>query len=265
MCLVHAEEAQSKAATHRGEDAPFPFHGRLSAQPFSYLLDDLQELAADSAESSGIAALRKHIKFQEMLCFLFAQNGQDSQRSDSQLAVERTITFLQQRFQEKVAVEELAEQAQIGLWQYRKLLKKITGQNPHDYITELRMNRAKGLLLVSKDRIADIALRVGYQDECYFNRRFKQTVGVTPRQYAKGRLKQLNVMALSHLGDLFALGTRPLAAQSDVLGWLGAEHGAGIAGVGLLPEELERAAALPIDLIIANRYTDPVPLVYRCR
>ncbi|TXK77031.1 AraC family transcriptional regulator [Paenibacillus sp. N3.4] len=50
---------------------------------------------------------------------------------------------------------------------------------------------SEGILLLSKDRRVDVAAQLGYPDEYYFNRRFKQTVGVTPRQYVRNRKKPL--------------------------------------------------------------------------
>ena len=48
------------------------------------------------------------------------------------------------------------------------------------------MKKAKLLLLTTDLKIYEIADQVGFEDMNYFSQRFKQVVGVTPRQYKKG-------------------------------------------------------------------------------
>jgi len=178
---------------------------------------------------------------------------------DSVLAVQRTIASLQTTYSEPLSIEQLAKQANLGIWQYRQLFKRITGSNPNDYITGLRMKRAQELLLVTQDRLSDIARSVGYEDEYYFIRRFRSMVGQAPRQYIRRkRAGGLKVVALSHLGDLLALRACPAVAEEGLLQGIGLGEAEGIAGIA--PDEagwaqLER---LQPDLILTNAYTGAV-------
>ena len=54
---------------------------------------------------------------------------------------------------------------------------------PSDYLTTLRMEKAKELLRETNMLIGDITLAVGYEDAHVFRRRFKQYTGMTPGQY----------------------------------------------------------------------------------
>lgn len=55
-----------------------------------------------------------------------------------------------------------------------------------DYVITQRMNKAKVLLLSTSMKIYEVASAVGMEDVNYFSVRFKQIVGVTPKQFQKG-------------------------------------------------------------------------------
>jgi two-component system response regulator YesN len=54
-----------------------------------------------------------------------------------------------------------------------------------EYLTGLRLNRAKELLRTSSLRSSDIAYQVGYNDPHYFSYLFKKNTGLTPRDYRR--------------------------------------------------------------------------------
>ncbi|MGT2715759.1 response regulator transcription factor [Streptococcus respiraculi] len=66
------------------------------------------------------------------------------------------------------------------------IFKKELGLPFQDYLIQERMKRAKLLLLTTDLKIYEIAEQVGFEDMNYFSQRFKQVVGVTPRQFKKG-------------------------------------------------------------------------------
>ena len=66
------------------------------------------------------------------------------------------------------------------------LIKKKLGMTFQDYVITQRMNKAKVLLLSTSMKIYEVALAIGMEDVNYFSVRFKQIVGVTPKQFQKG-------------------------------------------------------------------------------
>ena len=54
-----------------------------------------------------------------------------------------------------------------------------------EYLTNLRMNKAKELLRTTQMRSSDVAYAVGYNDPHYFSYLFKKHTGMTPRDYRK--------------------------------------------------------------------------------
>jgi two-component system response regulator YesN len=61
--------------------------------------------------------------------------------------------------------------------------KKATGKTVNDYITEVRMEKAKELLLDKKNKIYDVTARIGLTDSNYFSTLFKKYTGYTPSEY----------------------------------------------------------------------------------
>ena len=64
--------------------------------------------------------------------------------------------------------------------------KRQMGITPQQYLTEIRMNKAKELLRCTGKRSSLISQEVGYKDPHYFSYLFKKTQGMTPTQYRGG-------------------------------------------------------------------------------
>ncbi|PZD94446.1 AraC family transcriptional regulator [Paenibacillus sambharensis] len=96
--------------------------------------------------------------------------------------VEQTIEYIQSHFAEDISLESCADLAGTSSYTLSRLFKQVTGVNFIDYVTELRINRAKELLRCTDMKVTEVAEAVGYQQR-YFNRIFKKQSGVTPTQY----------------------------------------------------------------------------------
>jgi AraC-like DNA-binding protein len=68
-----------------------------------------------------------------------------------------------------------------------RTFRNIVGLTPHDFLTQIRVERAKRSLLLG-NTISDVAVDAGFVDQAHFTRRFKEIVGVTPGQYLPGRM-----------------------------------------------------------------------------
>ena len=99
-----------------------------------------------------------------------------------QSTISEVLNFIHQHFHEDISLDQCADQVGMNFYALSKLFKNITGVNFIDYVTDLRINRAKELLRQTSMKINDIATDVGYQQR-YFNRIFKKQVGQTPSEY----------------------------------------------------------------------------------
>ncbi|MEK4438762.1 AraC family transcriptional regulator [Paenibacillus sp. FSL K6-2862] len=124
-------------------------------------------------------------------------------------------TYMDEHYNEALSIADLAQRANISPKYFVDLFKKTYGLSAMEYLTDLRINRAKRYLKESGYKLRDIALRVGYSDEYYFSRKFKKEVGVSPSDYAKNARKRIATCSSSVIGQLLALNVMPIAAPID--------------------------------------------------
>lgn len=101
--------------------------------------------------------------------------------------VEKVKTYIETHFKEELTRESLASEVFMNPDYLSKLFKKNTGSSLMDYVTKVRIERAKELLERTVLTISEIAIETGYSNTAYFTKMFKKyTNGVTPREYRKG-------------------------------------------------------------------------------
>ena len=92
--------------------------------------------------------------------------------------------LLNDRLNEKIPLSELADEFGLSQYHFARLFKQATGFPPHEYQIQLRISRARKLLVDRPHaKIADIACELGFTDESHFRRHFRRIVGVTPSQF----------------------------------------------------------------------------------
>ena len=84
---------------------------------------------------------------------------------------------------EDFSLSALAAQAEMSEVHFRRCFKQIYHVSPQQYLTELRLTRAKELLQFDVTPVTDIARESGFADPCYFSRIFKQKTGYAPSEY----------------------------------------------------------------------------------
>lgn len=95
--------------------------------------------------------------------------------------------FITERYSESLSLEQVAKAVNTSLFYFCKMFKRITGLNFTEYVSRVRIERAKNLLLNPNLRISEIAFEVGFQSLTHFNRVFRKMVGQSPTDY-RGKL-----------------------------------------------------------------------------
>ncbi|WP_110932910.1 AraC family transcriptional regulator [Paenibacillus bouchesdurhonensis] len=162
-------------------------------------------------QDEPLERLRAQSAFQELIYRLLG-NIRRLPESHSRAAHERTKEFIDSHYYQNLSIELLAGIAELSPKYYVDLFKKTYGLSAIDYMTEVRMNHAKLLMLQSEARLKEVAVQVGYSDEFYFSRKFKKEVGVAPSVYIKNRRRKIVAYTPSILGQLLALNMTPYAA-----------------------------------------------------
>jgi AraC-like DNA-binding protein/ligand-binding sensor protein len=106
------------------------------------------------------------------------------EQQNSELPViTRAKEYIQQNQAEDLSLGQVAKAVNTSTFYFCKLFKKVTGLNFTDYVSRVRIEKAKNLLLNPNLRVSEIAYEVGFQSLTHFNRVFKKVIGQSPTEY----------------------------------------------------------------------------------
>ena len=105
-------------------------------------------------------------------------------RADSKRNQE-AVHYFNEHFSEPISIEEYAKNQHISVCWFIRSFRLAMGMPPMQYITSVRLNRARMLLESSDYPIQEIGAMVGYDNPLYFSRIFKKQMGEPPSRYRK--------------------------------------------------------------------------------
>lgn len=95
----------------------------------------------------------------------------------------RVLEFMYQNLVSDITLDELAGVACLSVFHFARAFKLATGSAPVQYLTDLRIARAKALLTDLSISVEDVAFSTGFSSGTNFARAFKKSVGLSPTQY----------------------------------------------------------------------------------
>jgi AraC family transcriptional regulator len=105
-------------------------------------------------------------------------------RSLEPLRLRRVIDFIEGHLAEPaLSVEKLADIAHLSPYHFSRAFKTATGQAPHRFVLERRVERARLHLAEGRETLAGIAYATGFSSQAHFSSIFRRLTGMTPRQY----------------------------------------------------------------------------------
>jgi len=96
-------------------------------------------------------------------------------------AVRRVITTMRERLDEELSLKEMADVAIMSPFHFNRTFHHVVGMPPRRFLSALRVERARHLLLTTEERVTDVCFEVGYNSLGTFTRRFTETFGLSPR------------------------------------------------------------------------------------
>jgi AraC-like DNA-binding protein/ligand-binding sensor protein len=158
-------------------------------------LDVSREQMASAYFSSRVVTRQHHESVTKLLT-IFAQhlsilsNQLVVQRDNAEPPViTRAKNYIKEHQAEDLGLEQVARAVHTSTYYFCKIFKKATGINFTDYLSRLRVERSKALLLNPNLRVSEIAYEVGFQSLTHFNRVFKRVLGQSPSDYREQLLK----------------------------------------------------------------------------
>lgn len=120
--------------------------------------------------------------FDRKVIFPFIREFSQRQNVQMRLSIEKVIDMLRQNYKSDISLDSCADAIFISPYILSKMFKEVVGINFIDYLTQIRLEKARELLRDTDWKISTVAEEVGYQHS-YFNRLFKKQEGITPGQY----------------------------------------------------------------------------------
>jgi AraC-like DNA-binding protein len=97
--------------------------------------------------------------------------------------ITKAKNYIQEHQTEDLRLGHVAKAVHTSTFYFCKMFKKVTGINFTDYLSRVRIEKSKNLLLNPNLRVSEIAYEVGFQSLTHFNRVFKRILGQSPTEY----------------------------------------------------------------------------------
>ena len=106
----------------------------------------------------------------------------DLQTGSDFRVVNTVLRYIGDHYTEPITLTDLAQTVYLSTHYLCRLFKQVIGTSPMEYVANLRMTKAKELLIQGLS-VEQTCERVGYGNLSHFSRQFRQKVGMSPRQY----------------------------------------------------------------------------------
>ncbi len=106
-----------------------------------------------------------------------------STRPLEQRRLAKVLDFIHAQLDQDFTVTALSEIACMSVAHFTRSFRAATGQSPHAFVLNLRIEQAKRSLLDSHHVIEDIALSAGFSSQANFTKAFRRATGITPGQF----------------------------------------------------------------------------------
>lgn len=107
--------------------------------------------------------------------------------TDNSAMIERLIVELNKSYMDPWSIASMAQYCHLSSDYFSHQFKENTGSSPIQFLYNLRIEKAKELLLTEGLTVSEVAALVGYKDPLYFSRIFKKATGVSPKRFHGNR------------------------------------------------------------------------------
>jgi AraC-like DNA-binding protein len=120
--------------------------------------------------------------------FVFSEKFYGSKKAGNISIVDIAIDLMQNKINETLSLEEIAQRVNLSASHFSNLFKKQTGFSPIEYFIHLKIQKASQYLLFTELRVKEIASNLGIEDAYYFSRIFTKVMGLSPNEYRKKKI-----------------------------------------------------------------------------
>ena len=149
---------------------------------------EVQELQTSAARTDAFGEMQGVIE--QLLTKAIEIRDRASGRRYSDLITTAKEEIAKKYMTEEISLNTVAMRVGMSPSYFSSIFSKEVGQTFVEYLTEVRMNKAKELLMCSAMKTSEIGYEVGYRDPHYFSYIFKKTQGCSPKEYRSRRKSQ---------------------------------------------------------------------------
>lgn len=168
----------------QGPDAEHSFFSALDRDMMDAILRFLRSLANGTDRRVLAPVFLKEIVYRALQAEQYSRLVERAASESGSNPVSAIIAYLQEHLAEQLSVSDLAERAFLSPSAFSHLFRDVTGRSPYQFIKEMRLNRARELLIENRSNVTVIAKAVGYRSTPHFINEFRDRYGVTPRAFS---------------------------------------------------------------------------------
>jgi YesN/AraC family two-component response regulator len=142
----------------------------------------MNHLLTHISRADNLSDRREIIQTLMNLAEICLQNKGSREMSGPQ-KIEYALQYIRDHYNEDIVINDLAARLYMSPSYFSSMFKREVRQSTMQYITGIRLERAREYLETTDQSVAAIAKNVGYEDSQYFFRVFKKVTGMTPLQY----------------------------------------------------------------------------------
>lgn len=185
---INKEFFQETAVEAAGKET-FAFkriHGHYS----NHLLDLIGEFQLElmnygETYPKMIYSLPTQIVFQLIRDLHTEQQNSKEETSWDNPYIDKAILFMQEHYQTSINISDICNFIYLSPYHFKRIFKEHTGRTPHRYLMDIRLEKAKELLVKSRRTIEDIARQCGFVNAGHFAVAFKRDTKLSPSEYRK--------------------------------------------------------------------------------
>ncbi len=150
------------------------------------VLTYFEKIIKSHHSSDGVEKLNANALLMGLIYELFSSLYSKKKYSES---VRKCILYMEENFGEEISLVKLSKISGYSDIHTMRIFKKETGQTPHEWLTKIRLNKAKEYLTSEELTITEIAEECGFKSDSHFKILFKKITGLTPGAYRKNTSK----------------------------------------------------------------------------
>ncbi|TVQ35474.1 MAG: AraC family transcriptional regulator [Spirochaetaceae bacterium] len=177
------EQPGGQSWSVNAEPGLLPFPSTMSVSDYSRIEEVYVQLNKTFYEKSVGYGMELSILCQQLVQALCHEQRFPADRDSTLKRLDCAVDYVRRHYARKIRIKELCACVNLNESNTIKLFKSKLGRTPVDYINQVRVNRAKELLLRTDLCVKEVAWQTGFSDEFYFSRVFKKLEGQSPRHF----------------------------------------------------------------------------------